>query len=68
MLCAGHIVHLHPPPYSFINDGSSFPPKFQIFKARYVYLCGSAFYLIGIGMPEKALGWFPLGFVERQGF
>ena len=34
-----------------------------VLKARHI--CGSAFCLVGIGVPDKALGWFPLGFVGR---
>ena len=35
-----------------------------VLNARHVY--GSAFWLIGIGVPDEALGWFPLGFVEKS--
>ena len=27
-------------------------------------LCGSAFCLVGIGVPDKALGWFPVGDIK----
>ena len=35
-----------------------------VFKAG--HFCGSAFWLIGIGVPDMALGWFSLGFVEDK--
>ena len=29
---------------------------------------GSAFFLVGMGVPVKTLGWFPLGFAEDELF
>ena len=31
-----------------------------------MYFSGSAFCLIGIGVPDKAPEWFPLGFVDQD--
>ena len=37
---------------------------YVVLEAR--LLCGSAFCLIGIGVPDNALGVVPLGFVEDK--
>ena len=40
-----------------------------LLEARHLLCgCGSAFRLIGVGVTDSALGWFPLGFVADKHF
>ena len=63
--CIVHIPVMHRQVGGVLCDMSTFNLPVLVLKAiaRHLSLC-----LIGVGVPDNALGWFPLGFVEDKHF